>query len=647
VQKNAGEVVGAIGLGGLTATTSPETTQYLGGTLVKNSQFTWSSPVTNRLLLEAGLGSYRAAWGPFEAPGNPTRGLARITEIGAQTINGVAIGAGLNYRSANWAQDWDNPNTWRAAASYVTGAHNFKFGYIGGYLVEDIENHGNDLNLAYSYLGGSPSSLTQSLRVYVQSDRVRYDALYGQDQWTLGRFTLQGAVRFDHAFSYSPDQTIGATNFLTTPMSFPRTDGVNYKDISPRGGVAWDLRGNGKTAIKINVGRYEDPASNLNNNYSISNPIARIATTSTRTWNDNFFGPLDPRSRNNIPDCNLQIQTVSGECLASNAQTFGTPTVTTAAIDPSLIRGWGIRPNDWQFGASIQQQLAPRISVEFGYFKRWLQNFTVTDNTVVGPADFTPFTMTAPADSRLPGGGGYPVANLFNVVQSKFGQTSNNITDAANFGDQYQKYNGFLINVSARALKGLTVQGGVGTGKTVNDYCANRAALPELSIGIAGAIVSPTNPYCHVDPGFITKANAIASYIIPKADVLIAMTFRSDQGAPLRATWNAPAGNATLAPGTVAAALGRAPAVAGTTVPIDLIAPGEVWGDRVNELDFRFGKILRFGRMRVNAGIDVYNILNQAAILTYNQTFAPGGAWLTPSAVLSPRFIKLSAQIDF
>src|SRR5262249_54250705 len=163
---------------------------------------------------------------------------------------------------------------------------------------------GNDLNLAYTYLNGAPSSLTQSLRVFVQSDRVRYDALYGQDQWTLGRFTLQGALRFDHAWSYSPDQTIGATNFLSTPWSFPRTDGVNYKDISPRMGVAWDVRGNGKTAIKINAGRYEDPASNLNNNYSISNPIARIATTTTRTWNDNFFPVGDPRRGNNVPDCN-------------------------------------------------------------------------------------------------------------------------------------------------------------------------------------------------------------------------------------------------------------------------------------------------------------------------------------------------------
>ncbi|HXD72607.1 MAG TPA: carboxypeptidase-like regulatory domain-containing protein, partial [Vicinamibacterales bacterium] len=194
-QPTSNAVVGAIGLGGLVSTTSPETTGYLGNTLTTNDQFTWSSPVTNRLLLEAGLGIYRSAWGPFEQPGNATRGLARITELGAQNFNGTPIGAGLAYRSANWAQDWDNPNTWRASMSYVTGAHNFKVGLVGGYLVEDIQNHGNDLNLSYNFLNGKPTSLAESLRVFTQSDRVRYDAIYGQDQWTLGRITLQGALR--------------------------------------------------------------------------------------------------------------------------------------------------------------------------------------------------------------------------------------------------------------------------------------------------------------------------------------------------------------------------------------------------------------------------------------------------------------------
>ena len=113
---------------------------------------------------------------------------------------------------------------------------------------------------------------------------------------------------------------------------------------------------------------------------------------------------------------------------------------------------------------------------------------------------------------------------LYNVVQSKFGQTSNNITLANDFGEQYQRYNGMLLNVSARLGKGLTFQGGVNTGKTVQDNCAVRAALPELNIVAAG--VSPAvgvgNPYCHSDPGFITKMTALGSYTLPKIDVLSA-----------------------------------------------------------------------------------------------------------------------------
>jgi hypothetical protein len=629
--------VGSLGLGGLTATASPETAQYLQ-TFVQNHQVTWQSPVTNKLLLEAGVGSYHAAWGPFEMPGNPTRGLARVTELAARN----SAVANFTYRSANWGEHYDNPNRWRASASYVTGAHSLKFGYDGSYLVEDIENHGNDLNLAYTFLNGRPSSLTESLRVFRQMDRVRTTALWAQDQWTHGRMTLQGAVRFDNAWSYSPPQTIGPAlingqTFLGTPLNFERTDGVNYKDISPRGGAAFDMFGNGKTAVKINVGKYMDPASNLNGNYSISNPIARIATTTARTWTDGGIPGVPGTAGDFEPQCDLTNNAANGECAASTATTFGTATRTTAAIEQDLLVGWGVRPRDWQFGVSVQQELLPRVSVEVGYLKRWLQNFTATDNLAVAPSDFTEFSMPAPPDPRLPGGGGYMVDDLYNVVQAKFGQTSNNIFRTTK---QTQSFNGMLLSVSARVRDGLTLQGGVNTGKQVTDYCDVRADLPEFTLGIAGAILSPTNPHCRVDPGFVTKMSFVGSYNIPKIDVLVAGTFRSDQGAPLRATWNAPVA-------LVSAALGRPAAVAGTTVPIDLIAPGEVWGDRVNEIDLRVGKNLRFGRWRINAGVDIFNLINSNAVLTYNQTFAPGGAWLIPQSVLTPRFIKASAQIDF
>jgi hypothetical protein len=72
-----------------------------------------------------------------------------------------------------------------------------------------------------------------------------------------------------------------------------------------------------------------------------------------------------------------------------------------------------------------------------------------------------------------------------------------------------------------------------------------------------------------------------------------------------------------------------------------------MYGDRVDTLDLRFVKILKFGRTRSHVGFELYNVTNSAAVLTYNQAFIPGGAWLTPTSVLQSRYAKISAPIDF
>jgi hypothetical protein len=313
-------------------------------------------------------------------------------------------------------------------------------------------------------------------------------------------------------------------------------------------------------------------------------------------------------------------------------------------VDPAVVGGWGIRPSDWQLGVSIQQEVIPRVSVEVGYFRRWMNNFTVTDNRAVNASDFTAFSVTAPADPRLPDGGGYTVSGLYNVVASKFGVTNNFVTDATGYGTEYMHYNGVLVNISARPRNGLTFQGGINTGKTVRDNCDIRAQLPELTTtatgGIVSPVINPTNPFCHEDPGVITRVTGLGSYVVPRVDVQFAATFRSDQGGVQRADWNA--SNAVLQP-----ILGRAIAGGLPNLTINLVAPGQVWGDRVNEFDLRISKILRFGRTRTNVGIDIFNLLNSAAVLTYNQTFVPGVSWLAPTSVLTPRFVKIGTTIDF
>ena len=123
------------------------------------------------------------------------------------------------------------------------------------------------------------------------------------------------------------------------------------------------------------------------------------------------------------------------------------------------MQGWGARPGDWQIGVTLQRELLPRVSLEVGYTRRWLQNFTVTENRATTVADYTPYSITAPLDPRLPGGGGYTVSGLYDVVPSKNAIFDNYRTYAPNYGNLYQMYNGMDINVNAR-LATAPVPGG-------------------------------------------------------------------------------------------------------------------------------------------------------------------------------------------
>jgi hypothetical protein len=101
-------------------------------------------------------------------------------------------------------------------------------------------------------------------------------------------------------------------------------------------------------------------------------------------------------------------------------------------------------------------------------------------------------------------------------------------------------------------------------------------------------------------------------------------------------------------PTAVAAqSLGRPLAGNSAVATVNLVTPGTVLGDRINQLDLRAGKVLRFGRVRTQFSVDLYNALNSSAIQTFNQTFIAGGKWLTPTLILPSRFAKLTAQVDF
>jgi hypothetical protein len=299
--------------------------------------------------------------------------------------------------------------------------------------------------------------------------------------------------------------------------------------------------------------------------------------------------------------------------------------VFSLSYDQQILKGWYNRPADWQIGATIQHEILPRISVEASYLRRWLQNFTVTDNLAVSSSDFTEFSVTAPLDPRLPNGGGYVVSGLYNVNNDKFGQTNNYRTYSPAYGDISMIYNGVDV-----------------------DTCAVRSLLPEqVSTGASsqgGIPYDPANPYCHVAPGITTRLTAAGTYTVPKIDVQIAATLTSSPGIPLRADWQVPSAEA-------AKSLGRPLSGNLPNVSVNLLAPDAMQHDRVNILDLRFGKVLRFGSNRALIALDLYNAPNFDTVLSYAVnnvvTYVPNGRWLVPNSVLTARTAKLTVQYDF
>jgi hypothetical protein len=605
----------------------------------------WTSPRTNRLLLEAGLGTTYYQWGGRELDPNPAPDLVQVVNIGQTIVPGVVTN--MRYRSQSWLNNRTRGTTWNGTASYVTGSHSIKLGYQGNFWRDDREIHTNSQKLQYTFIFGNPATITQYAAPYNVNARAMQASLYVQDQWTTGRWTLQGALRWDHPWSWFPEQVQPASRFFPG-ATFARTDGVKgYNDITPRMGVAYDVFGDGRTALKVNVGKYLQGASVSNLAYA-ANPSLRIPgggggifpPSVNRSWVD--------ANRNFIPDCNLNNPLANDECGQISDLRFGSNQLIGAQFDPDLLEGWGLRPSDWALGVSVQQELFPRASVEVAYHRRTFTMFTtggtVTDNLAVSPNDLATFTLAVPSDPRLPGGG--RIGPLFNMNPNVFGRVDQLIMSTDKVGDDTRVFNGVNVTFTLRGARGVTFSGGTSTGKVVNDWCDIRAAVPEGTYnGVSGLL----NPYCHVESPWQTAFRGLVTYTIPRLDVIVSSVYQdkanvgTDQLVSLLA-------NYTLTPADLASAaaqIGR-PLTTTGAFTVNLLEFGELYGPRIRQWDFAAKKIIRFGSQRLTLGVDLYNLMNNNVTLGFNPTFAPNvPGWRSPTTYMNPRVARLNAEFTF
>jgi hypothetical protein len=266
------------------------------------------------------------------------------------------------------------------------------------------------------------------------------------------------------------------------------------------------------------------------------------------------------------------------------------------------------------------------MSVNAGYFRRIYGNFLVTDNLSVAPSNYSPFSITAPLNAGLPGGGGDAISGLYDLNPNKVGQVNNLITFASNYGNEIQHWNGLDVTLDARPRQGMVLQGGLSTGRTSTDIC-----------DVVTKVNNPSPLYCHVDTTFLTQVKLLGAYTLPKVEAQVSATFQSIYGPAITANYNAP--NALVAP-----SLGRNLSGGAANTTVNLIAPGAEYGDRSNELDVRVAKALKLRRSRLTLNFDLYNMLNANPVLTENSNYA---AFRVPLSILQPRLFKFSAQFNF
>jgi hypothetical protein len=644
---------------GISSTVPPEA----AGVQVTPTSFVnvskWTRTQTSRLLLEGGFGYYNQEYTELYQPS--VTGLTdKVWD--PEAIRNSRVYTVLDQSNNRIANAWNAPSdhfsvlrTWMGAASYVTGSHSFRLGTTvseGDWRV--LDQWTGDMQ-PITYNAGRPVQVTLRLPIDRRNGIKADTGIFLQDRWTMSRVTWNLGVRYDWFIGETQESEVSPSRFNSGTKFGKCADGKNnaragcvgtvqnWKDISPRLGVAIDLFGDGRTAIKASVAKYV--AGQQIAVANAANPVTVLGLTDTRPWTD-----LDGNGLPLDADGNIQFNELSP---STQTATFGR-NVSTTTTDPGVLNGWGKRGYNMEYSVAAQHQIAARMSVNGGYYRRTFGNQTFTDDLRYDASSYDSFCLRAPVDPDLPDGGGYQVCGVQDLKPAVFAQglpANNLIRFSDDFGGETNMYQGFDVNLEARFRNGAFLKGGVAATARTFDNCNLLAAGLDAVVGLTaqGTEIYPDGSRgCHREYPYRPDVKISGSYTLP-FDILLAGTYQFTRGVQTGGAGPSIQANWAVLSAVANPQIGRNWTGAASRT-IQLIREGQNFGDdNLSQLDLRASKRVGFGRYRLRVDFDVYNVFNSSWPFTVSSTYstAATSAWLRPTNVLQSRFFKLGAQLSF
>ena len=402
------------------------------------SEVKWSSPITNRLLADA-------AW--FSLPVNYTLGFepdaAPDTVATFDQIRSAISGASprMDTNSARM-------NTFGGSVSYVTGSHSIKVGgqLRTGWSQELFTIRGDILQITNN---GVPNSVRLVNTPSGHKETGTNGALYAEDSVRLGRVTFNPGVRYERFVMSIPAQSAPAGTWIGARDFAAQDDIVNWNTVSPRLGVSWDASGDGRTAVKGGVSRYDRLEG-----ITIIQPLnQRNIAFELCPWDDANHDLIAQTSEIAVNRCSGSLQPSLGY------------------VDPNLKR-----PHQWEYTVMVQRQIGANTAVSLGYYGRRFGDLYTTVNAAAPPTAYAPVTITNPLT-------GQPMT-VYNQDPSTRGAVRNVVTTLP---ELEQHYNGVEVQVNTR-LQRATVFGGFTVGRDYGDQDSGDLNNPNNRINNAGEI---------------------------------------------------------------------------------------------------------------------------------------------------------------